>query len=240
MDHYCPHCDALIRARTRDVAEGVALCPKCGKLSEVAEQTGPFEGFTAGPPPGCAVSEGEDQSIVTASLRSGWSFAYSLFLAIVWNGAVSVLAVIVVRGLYQNLVGPLPEWFPAPNGDEEMPLGKVLSLFLLLVPFVLAGAVLIWVTFSYAIGRIEVTIDRHSARIRTGFGAFNWTRKFDPRKVERVLISYQYGGNDNYQELIEVQADRNVRFGTMLAVLRRKWLCDVLQARLLHRDAIRK
>src|SRR5690606_20440587 len=151
----------------------------------------------------------------------------------------SVLGVLVVRGLYQNLVGPLPEWFPAPNGDEEMPLGKVLSLCLLLVPFVLAGAVLIWVALAHAIGRIEVIIDRHVARIRTGFGAFNWTRRFDPRKVESVVISYQDSRN-NYQELIEVRADRNVRFGTMLTVVRRKWLCDVLQARLLHRDAIRE
>ncbi len=241
--NYCPQCDAPIGPEAMNITEGVALCPTCGKLSrlsEVVDLTRPLGELIANPPHGCSIDEWGDHTTLHATLRSGTGLLGSLFVAIFWNGIVSVFVLSAMAGLYQNLVGPIPEWFPAPNIDDEMSLGMVLFLCLFLVPFVLVGAFLIAAVCSFAFGRVEVTIDRHAARVRTGVGPFNWTSRFDPNKVDRVeagLTSWQ--SNDQHQEVIVIHSDRTVKFGSMLTETRRDWLRDVLRAKLLRHDAHR-
>jgi hypothetical protein len=243
MESHCPQCDAPLGPETMNIAEGVALCPECGKLSrlsEVVEQTRPLEELVDNPPPGCSISEWGDHTTLYATLRSGSGLLGSLFMAIFWNSITSVFVVIAMVGLYQNLIGPFPQWFPAPEFDDQMPLGMALFLCLFLMPFVLIGAIMIGAVFSYAFGRVQVTIDRHAAQVRTGFGLLNWTQRFDPNEVDRVEAGLtRWKSNDNHQEQIEIHADRTVKFGTMLTEARRDWLRDVLRAKLLRRDGNR-
>src|SRR5690606_4177561 len=120
--------------------------------------------------------------------------------------------------------------------DDKMPLSMALFMCVFLIPFVLIGAAMIAAVFSYAFGRVEITIDRHEAKVRTGFGPFNWTQRFDPGEVEEVELGFsRWKSNDNHQEQIEIHADRTVKFGSMLSEVRREWLCDVLRGKLQRR-----
>lgn len=236
--NYCPHCDAPIGPEAMNVAEGVALCPRCGKLSRLSEVIDwrPIAELSQDLPAGCRIEEWGDHTTLTASLRSGSGLLGTLFVAIFWNGIVSVFVLVALAGLYQNLAGPLPAWFPAPDFDDSMSLGMTLFLCIFLIPFVLIGMAMMGAVLIYAFGRVEVTIDRHAAQVRTGAGPFNWTGRFDPNKVERVeagLSSWETNGRR--QELIVIHADRTVKFGTMLTDIRRMWLRDFLRGKLLRR-----
>lgn len=239
MENYCPHCDTPLGMESINITEGVALCSSCGtlsRLSEVVEQTRPLEELVDNPPPGCTISEWGDHTTLYATLRSGSGLLGSLFVAVFWNGITSIFVLGALTSLYQNLIGPLPKWVP--TLDDAMPLGMALFMCVFLIPFVLIGAAMIFAVFSYACGRVEITIDRHEAKVRTGCGPFNWTQRFDPNQVEEVDLGLtRWKSNDQHQEQIEIHADRTVKFGSMLSEERREWLCEVLRAKLLRRDA---
>jgi hypothetical protein len=240
-ENYCPQCDAPLGPETMNIAEGVALCPECGKLSplsEVVEATTPLEELVENPPAGCTISEWGDQTTLYANLRSGMRLLGTLFAATFWNGITSIFLLKALTSLYHNLIGPLPDWVPT-LGDA-VPLGTALLFCLFLIPFVLIGAAMIFAIFCYAWGRIEITVDRHEAKVRTGFGPFNWTQRFDPDQVEEVDLGFsRWASNGQHQEQIEIHADRKVNFGSMLSEERREWLYEVLRAKLLRRDPVR-
>jgi hypothetical protein len=78
-------------------------------------------------------------------------------------------------------------------------------------------------------GRVDMILMGNDGRIRTGFGPINWTRRFDASKVKRVvegLTSYQTNGRN--KKLIQIEADRNVKFGASLPDDRRQWMLGVL------------
>ncbi len=120
----CPDCDAAITADDINIREGVALCPGCGalkRLGELSLTTRPVAEILAQPPAGCTAEPTGQGAHVVASLRSIGGFIVTLFFALFWNGIVSVFVVHALCGLYANLVGPLPAWFPALDAKNGVP-----------------------------------------------------------------------------------------------------------------------
>jgi hypothetical protein len=240
-------CGRPIAADDINIKEGVALCRSCGKLShlaDISEIPAVDANALATPPAGCSYEEPIGGGLVLrASLRSAGTALGALAICLFWNGIVSVFVLVAIGGLYTHFIGALPTWFPVPGSGSKrgnvgpgMPLGETLFLCIFLIPFVAIGSLLFLAFVTSLIGRIEITLAGTDGRVRTGFGPFNWTRRFDPSKVKRVSIgksSYQQNGQN--KPVIEVESDRTVKFGSTLPQERRAWLLGFLQLQLLTR-----
>jgi hypothetical protein len=190
------------------------------------------------PPSGCSVAESGREVVVRATLRSYTGFFASLFFALFWNGVVSMFVLLAVAGLYTNLIGPLPPWFPAPEQQNLKGLGETLFLCIFLIPFVTIGAVMAGVVVLCAVGRIEVRLGPETATVRTGVGFLSWRRRFDPTQVRRVTVGqtpWETNGCPN--EVVAIEADRTIKFGSLLAAERRDWLQTILHELLAGQDA---
>ncbi|MDB5357290.1 MAG: hypothetical protein JWN24_3743 [Phycisphaerales bacterium] len=242
----CPACGQPIAANDINIHEGVGLCRSCGKLSrlaDIADQPAVDVSALATPPVGCSCDEpfGGDLA-VRASARSFGAALGALAICLFWNGIVSIFVVFLIGGLYTHFIGPLPKWFPVPssNGKNDMsyndPLGTWLFLCLFLTPFVLIGLGMILVFLMCLFGRVEVLVTGSDGRVRTGFGPFSWTRRFDASRVKRVVVGQtSYSQNGQTKALIQIEADRNVKFGSMLPDERRTWMLGVLHVLLVQR-----
>ena len=246
----CPACDAPITADDINLAEGVALCPDCGKvirLSELNLSGRANQQILAEPPRGCHVEPDGHGVVITASLRSVSGFLVCLALSAFWNGIVSLFASAAIAGLYFNFVGPLPAWIPLPGVEEGIPimndapmgLGMTLFLCLFLTPFIVIGAVLIVVTLLNLAGRIQVVIHPDQSFVSTGIFFVRLKKRFDPNTIQSVGIGQTtWKSNDEHQPLIELKGKRPVRFGSMLTEERREWLRVILSALILdHRGS---
>lgn len=244
----CPECDELITSDAMNIKEGVALCPQCGKLSRLSElntSTRSIAEILAKPPAGCSIVAEGRGVILTASLRSITGFLFPAAFALFWNSIVSVFVLIAIAGLYTNLVGPLPNWFPAPglkDGKPEMnggpmDLGMTLFLCVFLIPFVTIGLGMACAAVLNLIGKVQVTLDEFESYVSTGFLFLRWKRKFDPREVAAIdfgTTPWQSEGGAN--RLIEIKSNRSVKFGSMLQSDRMEWLRAVLREILLPRN----
>jgi hypothetical protein len=253
----CPACGKTIAIDDINVREGVGLCRACGKLSRLADIADqPVidpKALAAPPPPGCSIEEtfgggsGGGGKIIRASLRSPGSAIGAGAICLFWNGIVSIFLLFAIGGLYTNLVGPLPKWFPIPSGGSKgnlsghMGMGETIFLCIFLTPFVLIGLMFLCAFLACLVGRIEVTLDAAQGRVRTGFGPFNWTRRFDPAQVKRVAggrTAYQV--NDQTKPTIVIEADRTIKFGSTLPDHRREWLLAALHQLLIAKAKLGK
>lgn len=247
----CPECDSQIRSNDINIQEGVALCPDCGvlsRLSELHEADQSIELVFDDPPHGCSIDTTMDSVSATASARSIGGFFLSLGIAVFWNGIVSVFALIALAGLYTNLIGPLPEWFPAPvaeGGKPEMngePMGLGMTLFLcaFLTPFLLIGAAMISAVLVSAFGRVEVSVNEFESFVGIGIGFVMWKRRFDPAQMRSIEMEYRSTSDNNTHPVIELIADRTIRFGSMLPAGRKKWLHAAIRTVLMGSRASRR
>jgi hypothetical protein len=239
----CPECGQPIASDDINLKEGVALCRACGKLSrlaDIADQPSVDAAELTTPPPGCSYQEQLGGGLVVrASHRSIGAAIGTLAICLFWNGIVSVFVLFAIAGLYTHLVGPLPKWFPVPSSGKNgslgpgIPLGETIFLCIFLMPFVLVGSGLVLAFFTYLLGRTELVVTGDTGRIRTGIGPLNWTRRFDVSRVTRVAIGQTaYTQNNQSKPLIVIDADRTIKFGSMLSEVRRAWMLSVLRLRL--------
>ena len=242
----CPACGRPIAAEDINIKEGVGLCRACGtlsRLSEIADQPLADATSLAKPPKGCWYEQQMGGGgAVYASLRSPGTAIGTLAVCLFWNGIVSVFVLVALSGLYTHFFGRLPPWFPAPgaggsksssgggNSGSEMSLGMTLFLCLFLTPFVIIGIGMFLAFLMSLLGRVEVVVSMGSGCVRTGFGPFNWTRRFDASKVKRVKAGQtSYAQNGRYKQLIQIESeDRTVSFGSTLRDQRREWMLGVL------------
>jgi hypothetical protein len=120
----CPDCDEPIDSVAVNIKEGVALCPECGRLSRLSDlnySERSIQQVLSQPPTGCSIETVGRGVVVTVTLRSLSGFLFPAGFALFWNGIVSVFVLIAIAGLYTNLVGPLPAWFPAPELNQGKP-----------------------------------------------------------------------------------------------------------------------
>jgi hypothetical protein len=143
---------------------------------------------------------------------------------------------IAIAGLYANLVGPVPQWFPGPGieegkpimNDKPMELGMTLFLFAFLTPFVMIGIGMTIASIMCLIGRVRVVVDEFDSYVATGLGWFQWKQRFDPRQVSDVEITdSQTESNGQVKQAIKITADRTVQFGSVLSQRRLEWLWAV-------------
>ena len=240
MTNTCPVCGQSIAIEDINVQEGVGLCRACGKLSrlgEIADQPAFDLKALATPPWGCSCEESlGGGTVVRASARSVGGAIGALAVCLFWNGITSIFLVFLIGGLYTHFIGPVPNWFPTPSSKSNEgsmsyndSLGTWLFMALFLTPFVLIGLGMFLAFLMCLFGRVEVLFLGSDGRVRTGFGPFNWSRRFDASAVKRVIAGQTaYSQNGHTKPLIRIESDRTVKFGSMLPDERRDWMCSVL------------
>lgn len=241
----CPDCDESLKAVDINIQEGVALCPACGKLSRLSSLNTSSRSIAEildKPPSGCSLASYGHGAVASVSLRSFAGFLFPAGFALFWNGITSVFVLIAIAGLYTNLIGPLPNWFPAPgmqNGkpvmnDAPMDLGMSLFLCIFLIPFVTVGVVITAVSLMNLMGKVEVVIDEMDSYATTGLGFLKWKKRFDPRDVRAIEFGSRWQSESSNNQVLEIQATRTVKFGSMLNDEQMQWLRAVLREILLQ------
>jgi len=247
----CPDCDEPIGSEAVNIKEGMALCPGCGKLSRLSElnHSGRSRSeILAKPPSGCSILSDGHSVTLTASLRSLPTFVFTAAFALFWNGITSVFVFVAMAGLYTNLIGPLPNWFPAPamndgrpemNG-EPMGLGATLFLCVFLIPFVTIGLAMAATALLNLLGKTTVVIDEFDSYVATGVGFLRWKTRFDLREIRFVEYGdTRWQSDSEHNRLIELKGNRTVRFGSWLPFDRLEWLRTALQEALRPRGGSR-
>jgi hypothetical protein len=85
-----------------------------------------------------------------------------------------------------------------------------------------------------AFGKIVAIISPEEASVSTGVFGLKWTKRFDPNEVRAVVLERSsFESNTSTGKLIEVQADRAVRFGSMLPDDRLQWMHAALRKTLM-------
>lgn len=235
----CPDCDEPITADAINIKEGVALCPKCGELSRLSQLNTSGRSsaeILSEPPSRCSVESGRQRVTATASTRSLPGFLFTAAFAAFWNSITSIFVLIAIAGLYSNLVGPIPQWFPGPGiedgkpiiNDKPMELGATLFLFAFLTPFIMIGIGMTIAAIMCLIGKVSVVIDEFDSYVATGFGFLQWKQRFDPRQVSDVEITdSQTETSGNVKQAIKITANKTVQFGAILSRHRVQWLWAV-------------
>jgi len=239
-ENFCPECEALIETDAINIDEGVALCRACGalsRLSDVVSGSSLQHRLEQPPPTGCSIERVGRNVHISATMRSLGGFLGLLFVTLFWNGIVSVFVLVALSGLYAHLVGPVPDWFPAPEQDEPQSLGLSIFLCVFLIPFVTVGFCTFAAMLGTLFGKVRVMIGPHEARVYTGAGILSWRTRFDPAAVLSVSESTPKWQSDNNNNLvIKIVADRTVKFGSLLSEERREWLQAVLQKMLVNAE----
>ena len=239
----CPDCDELISSEAINIQEGFALCPVCGRLTKLSELN--FSNRSVAetlndPPVGCSIVPMDQGVVVRASLRSIAGFVFSAGFALFWNAIVSIFLLLAIAGLYANLIGPVPAWFPAPgvkDGKPEMNgtpmnLGETMFLCVFLIPFVAIGTAMAGVALLSLFGKVEVIIDEFNSFASMGIGFFVWKQRFDPFRVDSITLNSnacESGGRTNSNRVIELRSDRTIKFGSLLQSDRLEWMYAALK-----------
>lgn len=230
----CLSCSKEIPETDVNVGEGVAFCRACGHLSRLVEilDTIPESGVLprpSEPPTGCRILDDGVETRIIASARSCKAAVGVLFATLFWNGIVSVFVLIALGGTIQAIAGSLPAWFPSP-GNMGMPVGMVIFLWILLLPFIGIGLLLFGNLLTTVGGRCEVRLRGGEGFIFTGVGPFGWKRTFDAGQVKSVRLSKTtWSKNEEHQPCILIEADKTHRFGSLLASERRAWMTSALR-----------
>lgn len=251
-------CGARIEMEDINIAEGVALCRRCGRLSRLGDLAG--ESVVARPagdrgrsdvslaeerkaialaqgeaPPGCALDDYGDRVVVRASARSLPAAMGLLFFCAFWNGIVGIFLAVLFASIMGHMGITLPAWFPNPGGgSSNMPLGMTVFMGLFLTPFVLIGAVMIGALLVAIAGRVEVRLRGGAGVVYTGVGPFGWKRRFDAYSVVAVrFVESDVEVNDKKQRAIAIETEgKTVKFGSGMPDRRRLWLGGVLKTML--------
>lgn len=246
----CPACRTPIPTDDINIAEGVGYCRACDKLWKLRELASDPEDAAAeaaalaAPPSGCWLRDLGSETVIGCTCR-GWMGCFFLFFSAFWNSIVSIFLMIAFAGLYSNLVGPLPTWFPGANANVQvngttttaatMPLGMVIFLLIFLIPFVLIGIGTAIAALMGFVGKLELTIRGNDVTLFTGIGPLGWKRRFSADAIRDIRITETPAKHDSTPtKQIEIRTDTTIAFGTLLTEPRRRWLAGVLRRLLVH------
>ncbi|MBI1189151.1 MAG: hypothetical protein GC200_00495 [Tepidisphaera sp.] len=238
----CPKCGKHIASADINLSEGVAMCRACDTLSRLGDliaagdESQLREAAQGEAPEGVSVSDDGVQFTAVASTRSAGGALAAAGAALFWNGIVSVFVCVAIASTLNHVLGHVPAWFPMPGKPAGIPLGVLLFLWLFLTPFMLIGLALFIACLMSLAGRVEVRVREDEGRIFTGVGSLGYSQKFDASKVRRVSVERKQwtnsDGDARSSTYLLLQADRDVKFGSMIPEQRRRYLAGILLAAL--------
>lgn len=226
------------------MAEGVALCSRCGalsRLSELVEHEDAAELTDAAsgqPPGGCRVDNLGDRVELVASSRGGHGCFFVVF-ATIWNGITSVFVLMLVASVFRHMGGTLPSWLQGIQGNASplnMSVGMTIFMGVFLTPFVLIGLGTGFLALVGIAGRYVITLRGDEGLISLGVGPLRWNRRFDAGRVSTVRVGAgEMTSNNRNVDAIHLEGGpRKVTFGHFLRDDRRRWMAGVLRTMLIR------
>jgi hypothetical protein len=229
----------VIPSEDVNVANDVAYCRVCNVSHKLSALTAGTELDTSidlnNPPSGAWYTNDGEGALIGATHRSLGMALGALAFALFWNGIISVFVLVVLGDTLRLLGIPLPHlphWFPGPDMNG---VGMTLFLWIFLTPFILVGLVLIGACLSALGGRTEVRIRNAEGVVFVGIGTLGYRRRFDASAVKDVRIDdKQWSDNDGRRQrktyiIIETREGKLVKFGSMLAEERRKFVAGAVR-----------
>ena len=236
----CPLCRNEIPKVDINVSTDLALCRRCDKthvFSELFQRRDLSQELKKSQPPSGVWERTTARGVAFGvSHRSILGALGALAMGLFWNGIVSVFVLINLASTLSLLGVSLPEWFPAPNMNEQaMGWGMTLFLWIFLTPFLVIGAGFIGAFCMALAGHTEVRINATEGRVFTGVGPVGWPRKFTPHEVRHVTLSDskwrdRNGGRRTKQEIVlEMTNGDLLKLGAGMKEERRSYLAALLQ-----------
>jgi hypothetical protein len=236
----CAKCGQVIPPDDINVAKDVAYCRLCNLAHKLSSLTSAIEleaGIDfANPPAGTWQQQDGLGTLIGATHRSVGGALGLLAMCLFWNGIVSVFVALATASTLHLMNLPVPAWFPSPG---PVGTGMTIFLWLFLTPFIAIGLGLIGAFFLTLAGHTQVSLDGNEASIFTGVGSIGYRRRFDPQVVTDVRIDDQRwrDSDGDYRRttciLIETAEGRKIKFGSMLAEERRRFIAASLRRALL-------
>lgn len=194
-----------------------------GPLSERSSEAGLLDR----PPWGCSLQWEPDGGVARASERSWLAAGLLLPFSVLWNSIVIEFAAAWAGWMLRASGNQPAAWMPM------MELGGATTwlLALFLLPFLVAGILLVLQLCLAVAGRTEVGRSGPDAWIRRSVGPVGWTRRFAAADVEEVRLATRHwrdsDGNARETTVVEVALRGGVvrRVGGNLKAERRAFLC---------------
>jgi len=241
----CPRCKRVIPSEDINVANDIAFCRNCDlshRLAALAAGSVVDENVDLSRPPAGAWFQRQGEGLVVGATHRSLGQAFGLlFIALFWNGIVSVFVSLAIASTLQHLGVSLPGWFSAHfSKSAPVPLGLTVFLWLFLTPFIGVGLGLVFSFFSCLAGRTEIRLQGGDGVILSGVGPVSFRKRFATSSVRDVRIEDQCWrdrngtSRRNPQIIIETE-QKPIKFGSMLTQERRRFLAGAVKKELVHR-----
>lgn len=238
---FCETCGKPVPDEDINVAKNIAYCRGCGtvyELSSFAESDECDENAARAvfdisrPPAGTWFRETPPGAEFGASCRSWGAAAATLFMALFWNGIVSVFVSLAVSGTLVHFNIVAKENLPVKiNG---MPTGGALIfLWLFLTPFIAIGFGLFAAFFMSLFGTVKFTIQGGALQTSAGIGKLARRRTIDLSNIKKVETGFTGSRqNGSAAELIKITGHdgKEIKLGSQLRGARREFLIFVLRS----------
>jgi hypothetical protein len=212
----CPKCRAEIPLEDVNVAKDIALCRQCEKtysFAELSQDQVTADVDTSNPPKGAWYRSQGNELEVGATTRSGIAF-FLLPFTLFWSG-------LSLGGIYGSQIA---------KGKFEL----TQSLFG--IPFLFGSCLLIPITLMAIFGKVKVRSSGDQGAVFIGIGPIGWNRKFRWSEIKMVRAALaKWKQNNNNVPIIELDAEKPIRFGSQLSEKRRDFMLAVLKRRVTNR-----
>lgn len=241
----CPSCGNLTRISALSGKSGSNAGGEFGDLPEklkdlfgISTDTGDWANTVNDlwrtVPSGCSVKGTRGDIHIAATTRALGAAAAMLFFAVFWNSIVSVFLAVALSGIYTNLIGPMPSWFPIAGGSQKspMPIGIAIFMLLFMIPFVAIGVTLIYGILMSLFGSAKLRVYHEHASVSTGIGPFRRTQRFEVNNVTKVClgekpVKLKNNTSNKPTRSVHIQALKLIRVGHGLSETRMKWFGSV-------------
>jgi len=221
MNITCPSCRAAIQAADVNVSTDIALCRNCGRTFSLAQLID--QSINNGPdlntPPHGAWFDELPSGFRTGASTASWMALFYVPFSLVWGG-------MSVGSIYGKQLT---------SGHFDV----MSSLFGL--PFLIGSACLLALCAMTTAGKIEIIQSEDRLSLFMGIGSFGWLRNFvwsDFHTATEAAGRYGYSMQNRQGNIIVLEGQRRLAFGSMLNEERRYFVLSALKRMLLKTNRI--
>jgi len=208
MKSACPNCQRAFFPEDMNLVTGVARCPACGQVTQLAGVGDPD--FNPPeiplPPKGAWYRDTGTEQVFGATTRSSNAVTLVLFSA-AWSG--------LPLGIFYGL--------------QILRAKFSLALTLIGAPFLLGSVFLWFFTLQNICGKVEVRTQDGGGMAFVGIGRLGWRRGFAWDEIEAIEGAWPNERRGRVDECVVLRGKKVISFGRMLSGARQHFMVKVLR-----------